>query len=133
LFFQVEVKFAVDHDPGVKGPQAGDDLLLTNGTNVVLHQVGSKRVTAGGNFPCAEMLSAKTCRSGMGLSKAVRVGVVDVEVVEELGPNGPMTVGHLGSFKNHCGSGRCLPRVTRKPSRVAGSKVFKWHAEGSVH
>lgn len=35
LFLQTELNFSVDHDPWVKGPQAGN--LLVDGTNVVLH------------------------------------------------------------------------------------------------
>jgi hypothetical protein len=55
LGFQTEFDFSIDHDAGVKGPHAGD--LLADGTNVVLHRARSERVTAGGEYTGAEMMS----------------------------------------------------------------------------
>jgi hypothetical protein len=55
LGFQTEFDFSVNHDAGVKGPHAGH--LLAQGTNVVLHRARLERVTAGGEYTGAEMMS----------------------------------------------------------------------------
>jgi hypothetical protein len=65
LIFQAELDLPIHHH------------LLANGTNVVLHQARSDRVTAGGELATAEMFS-EDLRERDGIREINEVGVANV-------------------------------------------------------